>query len=75
MFIIFLLNYLIKFKYRKITDSDNIFQEYLFSKGKEMIELDLSDNFLTKLPNDLSCLENLHILDITNNPFENVTLF
>jgi Leucine-rich repeat (LRR) protein len=38
----------------------------------EIIELDLSDNSLTVLPEDLSGLKKLQSLDITNNPFRNV---
>lgn len=41
-------------------------------KFKNLYELDLSDNNLTRLPLDLSQFDNLHSLDITNNPFESV---
>jgi Leucine-rich repeat (LRR) protein len=57
-------------KYRNITDSNNIFQE-LFTFN-ELIELDISENKLTKLPKDISKLSKLQSLDLTNNPFQNV---
>jgi len=51
---------------------DKIFEDFLFKKCKESTEIDISDNFITKLPNDLSAFERLQAIDLTNNPFENV---
>jgi len=44
----------------------------LFLNYTEVIELDLSNNVLTKLPLEISLLTNLTKLDIRNNAFSNV---
>jgi hypothetical protein len=41
----------------------------------DLIELDLSDNLLTKLPKDMSKFQKLKSFDISNNPFKNVNNF
>lgn len=46
----------------------NIFLNY-----PEVIELDLSNNALSRLPKEISFLTCLTKLDIRNNPFSNVT--
>ncbi len=58
---------------RGIKDSDNIFKDLSDNQFKSLYELDLSDNNLTQLPQDLRVFDNLHVLDITNNPFESVS--
>jgi len=64
------VNYL--FISRGIKDSDNIFRDLSENQFKNLYELDISDNNLTKLPSDLSIFDNLNCLDVTNNPFESV---
>lgn len=54
---------------KKINDSHNIFKE--LEKFLELTDLDLSGNEITRLPDNLSNLANLQVLDITNNPLEN----
>ena len=44
----------------------------LFLNCPETIELDLSNNMLTKLPLEISFLTCLTKLDIRNNAFQNV---
>ena len=44
----------------------------LFLNFPEIIELDLSNNLLTKLPLEISFLTRLTKLDIRNNVFSNV---
>ena len=46
----------------------------LFLNYPEIIELDLSNNMLTKLPLEISFLTCLTKLDIRNNAFSNVKL-
>ncbi len=53
---------------KNITDEANIFNE-LISSFPNIINLDLSDNQLTYLPEDLSPLNKLQFLDIQRNPF------
>ena len=53
---------------KNITDKANIFKE-LISSFPNIINLDLSDNQLTYLPEDLSPLNKLQFLDIQRNPF------
>ena len=53
---------------KNITDDANIFKE-LISSFPNIINLDLSDNQLTYLPEDLSPLNKLQFLDIQRNPF------
>ena len=57
---------------KNITDESNIFKE-LFSSYPNVVNLDLSDNQLTALPEDLSPLSKLQILDIQGNPFNDVS--
>ena len=59
---------------KNITDESNIFKE-LFSSYPNVVNLDLSDNKLTSLPEDLSPLSKLKFLDIQGNIFNNVILF
>jgi Leucine-rich repeat (LRR) protein len=58
----------IDLKERGIRDQDNIFYE--LSNYPGLKQLDLSNNQLTKLPNNLSNFLNLIILDLSNNPFK-----
>ena len=53
---------------KNITDEANIFKE-LISSYPNIINLDLSDNQLTFLPEDLSSLSKLQFLDVQRNPF------
>ena len=46
----------------------------LFLNCPEIIELDLSNNMLTKLPLEISFLTCLTKLDIRNNAFSNVSI-
>ena len=46
----------------------------LFLNCAEVIELDLSNNMLTKLPLEISFLTCLTKLDIRNNAFSNVII-
>ena len=59
---------------KNITDESNIFIE-LFSSYPNVVNLDLSDNQLTSLPEDLSPLSKLKFLDIQGNIFNDVILF
>lgn len=56
---------------KNITDESNIFKE-LISSYPNVINLDLSDNHLTSLPEDLSPLSKLQFLDIQGNSFHDV---
>ena len=56
---------------KNITDESNIFKE-LISSYPNVINLDLSDNHLTSLPEDLSPLSKLQFLDIQGNSFNDV---
>ena len=53
-----------------LTINSSIFSEIPL-KYPNLIELDLSDNNLTNIPKELIGLQNLSILDIRSNPFEN----
>ena len=53
---------------KNITDEANIFKE-IISSYPNIINLDLSDNQLTFLPEDLSSLSKLQFLDIQRNHF------
>ena len=53
---------------KNITDEANIFKE-IISSYPNIINLDLSDNQLTFLPEDLSSLSKLQFLDIQRNQF------
>ena len=57
---------------KNITDESNIFKE-LFSSYPNVVNLDLSDNQLTALPEDLSPLSKLQFLDIQGNAFNDVS--
>ena len=54
---------------KKIEDDDNIFNE--IKNPEKYTSIDLSNNLLTKLPQNLSQFSNLHTLNITNNKFKN----
>ena len=53
---------------KNIKDSQNIF--FSFNEPSKIINLDLSNNNLTKIPDNLNHLKNLEKLDLLNNPFE-----
>ena len=53
---------------KNIKDSQNIF--FTFKEPSKIINLDLSNNYLTKIPDNLAHLSNLEKLDLINNPFE-----
>ena len=53
---------------KNITDENDIFKE-LISSYPNIINLDISDNQITFLPEDLSPLSKLQFLDIQGNPF------
>ena len=59
---------------KNITDENEIFKE-LISSYPNVVNLDLSDNRLTSLPEDLSPLSKLQFLDIQGNAFNDVNLF
>ena len=59
---------------KNITDESNIFKE-LISSYPNVVNLDLSDNQLTSLPEDLSPLSKLQFLDIQGNAFNDVIKF
>ena len=59
---------------KNITDENNIFKE-LISSYPNVVNLDLSDNQLTSLPEDLSPLSKLQFLDIQGNAFNDVIKF
>ena len=56
---------------RNLTESSEELMN-LFMNYPEVIELDLSNNLLTKLPLEISFLKCLTKLDIRNNNFSNV---
>ena len=60
--------------YRNINESSEDLMN-LFLNCPEIIELDLSNNMLTKLPLEISFLTCLTKLDIRNNAFSNVKIF
>ena len=53
---------------KNITDSENIFSSFI--EPSKIISLDLSNNKITKLPDDISYLSNLKNLSLLNNPLE-----
>ena len=59
---------------KNITDENEIFKE-LISSYPNVVNLDLSDNQLTSLPEDLSPLSKLKFLDIQGNSFTDVIIF
>ena len=58
---------------KNLTNNSNIFNE-LFNSYPNVVNLDLSDNQLTSLPEDLSPLSKLQFLDIQGNLFNDVIL-
>ena len=58
---------------KNITDENNIFKE-LISSYPNIVNLDISDNQLTSLPEDLSPLSKLKFLDIQGNSFTDVII-
>ena len=58
---------------KNITDENNIFKE-LISSYPNIVNLDLSDNQITLLPEDLSPLSKLQFLDIQGNTFTDVII-
>ena len=63
--------YIIFFINRNLNEtSEDLMQ--LFLNCTEVVELDLSNNMLTKLPLEISFLTCLSNLDIRNNAFSNV---
>ena len=59
---------------KNITDENNIFKE-LISSYPNIVNLDLSDNQITLLPEDLSPWSKLQFLDIQGNSFTDVIIF
>ena len=57
---------------KNITDSQNIFTSFI--EPSKILSLNLSNNKITKLPDDLSFLTNLNYLSLLNNPLENYEL-
>ena len=53
---------------KNITDSENIFSSFI--EPSKIVSLDLSNNKITKLPQNLSYLTNLKYLSLLNNPLE-----
>jgi Leucine-rich repeat (LRR) protein len=47
----------------------------IFLNCTDVIELDLSNNMLTKIPLEISFLTCLTKLDVRNNPFSNVKIY
>ena len=58
---------------KNITVENNIFKE-LISSYPNIVNLDISDNQLTSLPEDLSPLSKLKFLDIQGNSFTDVII-
>ena len=67
------INVTLNLSSKNITDDSNIFKE-LISSYPNVINLNLSDNQLTLIPDELLLLTNLKFLDIQGNPFNNVTI-
>ena len=57
---------------KNITDSQNIFTSFI--EPSKIVSLNLSNNKITKLPENLSFLTNLKYLSLLNNPLENYEL-
>ena len=53
---------------KNITDSENIFSSFI--EPSKIISLDLSNNKITKVPENLSYLTNLKYLSLLNNPLD-----
>ena len=53
---------------KNITDSENIFSSFI--EPSKIVSLDLSNNKITKLPDNLSYLTNLKYLSLLSNPLE-----
>lgn len=56
-----------------LSDEDDILNS--LNQKESIIELDLAENSLTRISEDLSMYQNLVYLDISGNPFQNVTYF
>ena len=69
--LILYINETLFYDYRNLTESSNELMN-LFLNYPQVIELDLSNNLLSKLPLEISFLTNLTKLDIRNNTFTNV---
>ena len=65
------MNETLNLRSKNITDDRNIFKE-LISSYPNVVNLDLSDNQLTYLPEDLSLLSKIQFLDIQGNNFNDV---
>jgi Leucine-rich repeat (LRR) protein len=65
------INVTLNLSSKNITDDNNIFKE-LISSYPNVVNLDLSDNQLTYLPEDLSLLSKIQFLDIQGNNFNDV---
>ena len=65
------INHILFYPYRNINESSEDLMN-LFLNCPDIVELDLSDNMLTKLPLEISFLTCLNKLDIRNNSFLNV---
>ena len=65
------INETLFYDYRNLTESSNELMNLLLNYP-QVIELDLSNNLLSKLPLEISFLTNLTKLDIRNNAFTNV---
>ena len=68
------MNVTLNLSSKNITDENEIFKELIWSYPN-VVNLDLSDNQLTSLPEDLSPLSKLKFLDIQGNSFNDVILF
>ena len=53
---------------KNITDSENIFSSFI--EPSKIVSLDLSNNKITKVPENLSYLTNLKYLSLLNNPLD-----
>ncbi len=68
-----LIQHIIYCFYRNLNENSEELMN-LFMNCPEVVELDLSNNMLTKLPLEISFLTCLTKLDIRNNAFSNVNI-